>query len=126
LTSIVAARAAAPADLGESDTAVIGSKPTTRVEALLAFLSSKYGIDMSYEDEEALINDPPSDPDTFVDAVLIGVFGAISGSGWDPALSEWRPSVSEAVRDWIFDEGRGSGSKSGLPLLRPTSDRSSA
>jgi hypothetical protein len=27
--------------------------------------------------------------------------------------------VSDAVREWIFDDGHGKGTKSGLPLLPP-------
>jgi len=57
----------------------------------------------------------PSSPETideFVDAVLVA-------EGVDPSLTDsrtrWR--LSEVVRDWLFDEGAGKGSRSGLPLV---------
>jgi hypothetical protein len=70
------------------------------------------------EEKEALVRNPPTDPDAFVDAILIA-------EGLDPILcdKQTRRWVSEAVWDWIFDEGRGRGTASGLPLLRPEERR---
>lgn len=60
------------------------------------------------------MRNPPGELDEFVDAIL-------AAEGLDPILSDkqLRQWVDEAVRDWIFDEGHGRGTKSGLPLLPP-------
>lgn len=72
-----------------------------------------YGICIPPHDWEALVGDPPSDPDAFVDAILIA-------EGVDPDLGgQTKRWVSDAVRDWIFDEGHGKGSASGRPFRRP-------
>ena len=62
------------------------------------------------------MREPPTDPDAFVDAILIA-------DGEDPILADkqLRRWVSEAVRDWIFDAGHGKGTASGLPLRPPVS-----
>ena len=86
------------------------AKPITRVEALLWDLCTKYGFCLSRDDRSALVAAPPGDVDSFVDAVLVA-------EGLDPMLCDnhTRRYLSEEVRDWLFDEGRGKGSKSGLP-----------
>jgi hypothetical protein len=68
------------------------------------------------DDYDRLIREPPSEPDAFVAAILIA-------DGYDPILADKqvRRWVSEAVRDWIFDDGHGKGTKSGLPF-RPPAD----
>src|SRR3954451_8300085 len=89
-------------------------KNATRVDALLSDLCVSQGICLAPDDHDALIADPPGDPDAFVDAILIA-------DGQDPTLwaKEIRRWVNDAVHDWIFDEGRGRGTASGLPLLPP-------
>jgi hypothetical protein len=49
-----------------------------------------------------------------VEAILIA-------EGYDPILADQqvRRWVSEAVRKWIFDDGRRKGTTSGLPLMPP-------
>jgi hypothetical protein len=90
----------------------MGFKPETRVEALLDELCRVYGYCLRPEDEAALLADPPQDMDAFVDAVLVA-------DGEDPSLFDkrMRSELSDVVRDWLFDDGRGKGSKSGLPLV---------
>jgi hypothetical protein len=85
-------------------------KPETRVEALLWDICVRYGFCLRPDDMEALIAAPPPDVNSFVDAILVA-------EGMDPLLCEKdiRNFLSEAVRDWVFDEGLGKGTKSGLP-----------
>ena len=101
-------------DTDETEKAM-GYKPVTRVDALLGELCVKYGYCLPPDDQAALIAEPPQDVDAFVDAVLLA-------EGHDnPSLcnDETRRALGELVRDWLFDEGRGKGSKSGLPRLLP-------
>jgi hypothetical protein len=73
-----------------------------------------YGFCLSPDADTAFITNPPDDFDTFVDAILVA-------NGVDPALCDTRTRlwVSDCVREWIFDDGRGKGTKSGLPLVLP-------
>jgi hypothetical protein len=90
----------------------VGYKPTSRVEALLYDLCVTYGYCLPRTEEEALLANPPPDVDSFVDAVLIA-------DGEDPNLTDkyLRRDLAEVVRDWLFDNGRGKGSRSGLPWI---------
>jgi len=96
--------------LGDGDTEAMGSKPETRVEALLYDLCVTYGYCLPPNEQEALLSNPPQDVDSFVDAVLVA-------EGEDLSLfdKQMRSDLSDVVRDWLFDEGRGKESKSGLP-----------
>ena len=80
------------------------------MEALLNELCAKYGHCLPPDEQAALIAEPPESLDAFVDAVLLA-------EGDDPAFYDKRVrlDLSEVVRDWLFDEGQGKGSKSGLP-----------
>jgi hypothetical protein len=49
----------------------VGSKPTTRLEALLDELCATYGYCLPSDQEAAILADPPQDLDAFVDAVLL-------------------------------------------------------
>jgi hypothetical protein len=93
----------------------MGFQPATRVEALLDDLCRGYGYCLPPEEAAALVADPPQDVDTFIDAVLVA-------EGLSPSLCDkhTRLDLSELVRDWLFDGGRGKGSRSGLPLLPPS------
>lgn len=90
----------------------MGSKPTSRVEALLYELCVGYGYCLSPDEEAALLTEPPGDVESFVDAVLLAY-------GQHPHATDRqiRADLSEIVRQWLFDDGRGKGSKSGLPRL---------
>jgi hypothetical protein len=89
----------------------MGSKPATRLEALLDELCAGYGYCLPPDREAELLAEPPQDVDAFVDAVL-------RAEGQDPNLCDARTrlDLSEVVREWLFDEGRGKGTRSGLPL----------
>jgi hypothetical protein len=86
------------------------TKPTSRAEAALDELCVKYGYCLPIEKAEALLADMPADPEAFVDAVLLG-------EGLDPTLidKQQRHELREVVRGWLFDAGRGRGTRSGLP-----------
>jgi hypothetical protein len=94
----------------------MGRKPVCRVEALLDDLCVRHGYCLSPDQQAALIEALPEDVDAFVDAVL-------RAEGMDPASADKqsRLSLSELVRDWFIDEGQGTGTRSGLPLLPPSS-----
>jgi hypothetical protein len=61
-----------------------------------------------------LVANPRGDLASFVNAILIA-------EGIHPVLAhkEVKGCVTEAVRDWIFDDGRGRGTAFGLPLTPP-------
>jgi hypothetical protein len=88
------------------------SKPASRAEAALDELCVGYGYCLLGEKAEALLANVPEDPDAFVDAVL-------SGEGLDPAAFDKgdRQQLLRVVRDWLFADGQGRGTKSGLPRL---------
>jgi hypothetical protein len=62
------------------------------------------GICLKPDDYDRLIREPPGELGAFVDAIL-------AAEGYDDPIL--------AVRDWVFDDGHGKGTKSGLPLLPP-------
>lgn len=99
---------------GGAHTETIGFKNATRVDALLSDLCVRHGVCLSPDDFDALVRDPPGELDAFVDAILIA-------DGQDPVMAdkELRRVLTAALRDWIFDDGHGKGSASGLPLLPP-------
>jgi hypothetical protein len=70
----------------------------------------KYGYCLPPDEHAALLSDPPSTAEEFVDAVL-------RAEGFDPSLADKRAKrqLTEVVRDWLFDGGRGKGTGSGLP-----------
>jgi hypothetical protein len=88
------------------------SKPESCADAALDELCVKYGYCVLGEKAEALLANVPEDADAFVDALLIA-------EGSNPTLLDKRErhELSEVVRDWLFDDGRGRGTKSGLPRL---------
>lgn len=88
------------------------SAPESCAEALLYELCVGYGYCLTDDVANALLADPPDDPDSFVDAVLVA-------EGLDPLLEDKhvREELRGVVRDWLFDDGSGRGAKSGLPRL---------
>jgi hypothetical protein len=88
----------------------VGAKPTTRVEALLYELCAVYGYCLPPDKEAALVAEPPKEVDAFVDALVLA--GGLPPSALDKRS---RVELTKVVRDWLFDEGRGKGTKSGLP-----------
>ena len=89
-------------------------KDATRVDALLSDLCTSKGICLAPDDYDELVSNPPADVETFVDAILVA-------DGHDPVMvdKQVRRWVTESVRAWIFDDGHGKGTASGLPLRRP-------
>jgi hypothetical protein len=86
------------------------AKPGSCVEAALTELCAEYGYCLPDEAWEALLHNVPPSADAFVDAVLVA-------EGRDPVLVDAleRDQLREVVRDWLFDDGDGRGTKSGLP-----------
>jgi hypothetical protein len=87
----------------------MGPKPTSRVEAALEELCVKYGYCLPPHDRDRLLAEPPETADAFADAVLIA-------ERLDPDGPD-RATVVEVIRDWMFDEGSGRGTRSGLPVF---------
>jgi hypothetical protein len=86
------------------------TRPETRVEALLRDICTRGGFCLRPDEVQALVAAPPPDVNSFVDAILVaeGIDPLFCGTGT-------RDFLSDAVRDWLFDEGRGKGTESGLP-----------
>ena len=86
------------------------SRPGSRAEAALDELCIKYGYCGASQNADAFFANAPDDADAFADAVL-------AAEGIEPTLAdkEGRRQVHEVICDWLFDEGRGRGTKSGLP-----------
>jgi hypothetical protein len=90
-------------------------KPNSRAEAALYELCVRYGYCINGDQEDAIIADPPHDADAFLDAVL-------RAEGYEhPELLDRhdRAPLMEVVRAWLFDDGQGRGTKSGLPRVPP-------
>jgi hypothetical protein len=91
-------------------------KPASCAEAALHELCVRYGYCLHEDVIERLLSEPPDDPDQLTDAVIVG-------EGLDPILIDKRAreELRQVVVDWLFDDGAGGGSKSGLPrLAQPT------
>jgi hypothetical protein len=93
------------------------TKPGSRAEAALWELCVEYGYCIGDEQAEAILAHPPGDLDGFLDAVLVAE-GIPKPSLMD---KRDRQQLREVVREWLFDEGRGRGTKSGLPRF-PAAD----
>jgi hypothetical protein len=89
-----------------------GTKPETRVEAALIELCVVYGFCLPPDEAEALLADPPQELDAFVDAVLVAE-GFPTADLCDAKTVGW---VRGVLRDWLFDDGDGKGTRSGLPF----------
>jgi hypothetical protein len=87
----------------------LSAKPSTRLEALLYELCADYGYCLTPPEQLALFFEPPRDADAFVDAVLLA-----EGLNPNAIEKQARAALTDVVRDWLFDEGRGKGTKSGL------------
>jgi len=88
----------------------VGSKPVTRVEALLEELCLRYGYCLPREKRDAILAELPVDAQAFVEAVLVA-------EGRDPSLVDepHRKALAEVVEQWLSDSPTGKGSRSGLP-----------
>lgn len=72
------------------------------MEALLHGLCIGYGYCLPPDEQAALIAEPPQNEDAFVDAALVA-------EGLDPGAldKQERLALTELVREWLVDEGRG-------------------
>jgi len=86
------------------------SRPESRAEAALRELCADYGYCGASQKGLEFLATTADDPDAWVDGVL-----AAEGIELPLADKEARRQVREVICDWLFDEGRGRGTKSGLP-----------
>jgi hypothetical protein len=86
------------------------SGPESCAEAALLELCANYGYCGASQKAVEFLATTADDPDAWVDAVL-------AAEGIEPPLAdkEARRQVRKVICDWVFDEGRGRGTKSGLP-----------
>jgi hypothetical protein len=89
------------------------AKPGSRAEAAMWELCATYGYCIGGQEADDIIADPPDAPEAFLDAVL-----RAEGYEYPELLDRQdRGQLVEVVRAWLFDEGEGRGTKSGLPRL---------
>lgn len=86
------------------------TRPESCAEAALLELCANYGYCGASHKMVEFSGTTADDPDAWVDAVL-----AAEGSNHPLADKEARRQVREVICDWLFDGGRGRGTKSGLP-----------
>jgi hypothetical protein len=87
--------------------------PKSLAEAALYDLCVRYGHCINGYQQDAIIADLPDDADAFLDAVL-------RAEGYEhPELLDRhdRARLMEVVSAWLFDDGQGRGTTSGLPRL---------
>ena len=86
------------------------SGPESCAEAALLELCANYGYCGASQKAVEFLATIADDPDAWVDAVL-------AAEGIEPPLAdkEARGQVRVVICDWLFDDGRGRGTKSGLP-----------
>jgi hypothetical protein len=87
----------------------VGTKPTSCAEAALDELCDRYGYCVQAPEVEALVTDVPESAEAFLNSVL-------AAEGGNPDKRE-REELLGVIRDWLFDDGIGRGTKSGLPRL---------
>jgi hypothetical protein len=80
------------------------------VEALLHELCVGFGYCLPPDEQAALIAEPPRDVDAFLDAVVLA-----DGESPSALDRQARLALAELIEAWLFDEGRGKGTQSGLP-----------
>jgi hypothetical protein len=85
----------------------MGQKPASCAEAALYELCLKYGYCLPPDAQDRLLANPPPTSEAFAEALLLA-------EGLDP-MDSGRATVEGVIRDWLFDEGVGRGSRSGLP-----------
>jgi hypothetical protein len=101
----------------------MGRKPASRVDAVLDELGN-YGFTLTLDAQRALSADPPKTEQAFVNAVFVAEgFGPVSAEVFEhPDRDGLVAYVKELVHDWLFDEGQGKGTRSGLPYTFMESD----
>jgi hypothetical protein len=88
------------------------ARPKSCAEALQWDLCAKFGYCIGNDEGAAILASVPDTPEEFVDAVL-------RAEGRESSLvdTNHRGQLCDLARDWLFDEGKGRGARSGLPRL---------
>jgi hypothetical protein len=67
------------------------------------------------ERQGRILAEPPESPDAFLDAVLAGELDRDEMNPNYDVDKRTRKVLLAFITDWLFDDGRGRGTKSGLP-----------
>jgi hypothetical protein len=87
----------------------MGYQPTSRTDALLEELCTKYGWCLRAEDRHALVVAAPQHRETITDSIIRAEFGDA-----DVRDADKRAFLMPIVDDWLFDP-TGRGARSQLP-----------
>jgi hypothetical protein len=76
------------------------------------------------ERQERILAEPPESPDACLDAVLAGELDRDEMHPSYDVDKQTRKLLLAFITDWLFDNGQGRGTKSGLPRFPDASARS--
>jgi hypothetical protein len=99
-------------------------KPGSCAEHVLMELCVGGGYCLPPERQERILAEPPQSPDAFLDAVLAGELDRDEMHPRYDVDTQTRKELLAFITDWLFDEGRGRGTKSGLPRFPDASEHS--
>jgi len=99
-------------------------KPDSCAEHVLHELSA-HGYCLPPERADKILAEPPHSPDAFLDAVLAGELDRDEMNPNYDVDKSTRKLLLAFITDWLFDDGRGRGTKSGLPRFPNGAERSS-
>jgi hypothetical protein len=99
-------------------------KPGSCAEHVLTELCVNGGYCLPPERQERILADPPESADAFLDAVLAGELDRDAMHISYDVDKQTRKLLLAFITDWLFDDGQGRGTKSGLPRFPVASEPS--
>ena len=99
-------------------------KPGSCAEHVLMEFCVGGGYCLPPERQDRILAEPPQSPDAFLDAVLAGELDRDEMHPCYDVDTQTRKELLAFITDWLFDNGHGSGTKSGLPRFPAASARS--
>jgi hypothetical protein len=87
-------------------------------------LCVRHGYCLPPDREGKILAEPPESPDAFLDAVLAGELDRDEMNPNYDVDKRTRKVLLAFITDWLFDDGRGRGTKSGLPRFPDPSEYS--
>jgi len=97
-------------------------KPDSCAEHVLYELCVRHGYCLPPGREDKILAEPPESPDAFLDAVLAGELDRDEMNPNYDVDKRMRKVLLAFITDWLFDEGRGRGTQSGLPRFPEPSE----